>query len=509
MAASEELDYSQLHVAFVSNHSGTSAPEAVQAILPTLVSYGLLAVWESWLNTNKPYTLKNSWRFIVEFVVLVGPQLLTLTVLNNYITHVLVFQALLFIPPLYNQKLSTDIISINNMSVKLNKDNRPTDCKSSKFAFLTNFRATVNFVTCMCILAVDFQIFPRRFAKTEDFGFSVMDIGVGGFVITHAMVSPESRNLDTSSNNGVARAIRSSIPLVALGGSRLFATQAVEYHEHVTEYGTHWNFFLTLAVVKVISAMLLFYFSANLSGLLSIVMITFHEWLLLDATGLGVYILKSSDGKGGRNNWLDANREGLFSIPGYVSLYLAGVRIGQYCFQPRRNFLSWVESCMRLTMLTGGLWFVTTLSSYNVHNASRRMCNLTYMLWVLSAALLLLTAGLAVDLLVTSFSAAKNKPVETHSSEPKRRKKKASAESSPVQTAPILNGRTPLLLEAINRNGLLYFLLANILTGIVNVSFPTIFMDVWQSLLILVAYQFILCSVICALHYANKTVRFW
>ena len=44
-------------------------------------------------------------------------------------------------------------------------------------------------LTCLCILAVDFQAFPRRFAKAERHGTGLMDAGVGLLVFGSALVS--------------------------------------------------------------------------------------------------------------------------------------------------------------------------------------------------------------------------------------------------------------------------------------------------------------------------------
>ena len=62
-----------------------------------------------------------------------------------------------------------------------------------KKPFVTNFRAYVNIATAISILAVDFVIYPRRFCKVETYGTGLMDVGVGAFVLSNAIVTPEAR----------------------------------------------------------------------------------------------------------------------------------------------------------------------------------------------------------------------------------------------------------------------------------------------------------------------------
>lgn len=76
---------------------------------------------------------------------------------------------------------------------KMNWDILANTAVSGKRPFITNFRAFVNVAAAISILAVDFTIFPRRFCKAETFGTGLMDIGVGSFVISNAIVSAEAR----------------------------------------------------------------------------------------------------------------------------------------------------------------------------------------------------------------------------------------------------------------------------------------------------------------------------
>ena len=125
---------------------------------------------------------------------------------------------------------------------------------SRKRPFIGGFRAYVLIATAVTIIAVDFVIFPRRFAKTETYGSGLMDMGVGAFIISNAIVSPEARGV-YSSHTGlistVFRSFKSSLPLLVLGVLRFISVKCTDYQEHVSEYGVHWNFFFTLFVVRV------------------------------------------------------------------------------------------------------------------------------------------------------------------------------------------------------------------------------------------------------------------
>lgn len=91
---------------------------------------------------------------------------------------------------------------------------------------ISAYRVAMNFLTCICILAVDFKIFPRRYAKTETYGTGLMDIGVGSFIVANALVSRQARGI---AKTNLRNAISSTCPLIVLGFARIFFTSSVDY----------------------------------------------------------------------------------------------------------------------------------------------------------------------------------------------------------------------------------------------------------------------------------------
>jgi glucosaminylphosphatidylinositol acyltransferase len=90
--------------------------------------------------------------------------------------------------------------------------------------------------TCAAILAVDFPLFPRRQVKTESFGVSLMDAGVGFVVLSSGVVSKQARAGPRPTFWSVAK---STAPLLVLGFVRFASVRAVDYQLHVSEYGVH------------------------------------------------------------------------------------------------------------------------------------------------------------------------------------------------------------------------------------------------------------------------------
>ncbi|XP_024397386.1 uncharacterized protein At4g17910 [Physcomitrium patens] len=465
---------------FVSNLEGTTMREiaAMSALFPAF-----LLLRQCWPESSvlKPETgsseedSKSSmirtkfWRSILlDFLVIVVPAVACLTVLADWLYTILpVTFGLLFLVLGSKRSQSSSIIGT---PVEKNRN-------ATRKIYLSSYRFVMMLVTCMTILAIDFTVFPRRYGKTETYGTGLMDLGVGSFVVANALVSRQARNLPPSKYGGV---LRNTSPLLLLGFIRLIVTKGVDYQEHVGEYGVHWNFFFTLAGVSLLTSLISI--KSSWCGPLGITILAVYQIVL--SSGLNVYLLSPQRGQG----LLSLNKEGIASTFGYWGLYLISVHLGYLLNSKQTNVVqtispsSNIETEKKAVTLRRGvvvgiwvldvfLWVLTVWADYFVERISRRTCNLSYVLFVLAQNFEVIGIFMLAEVL------------------------------APLREIAILN--------VFDRNMLPTFLLANLLTGLVNMSMYTIFVAPAKAVVVVMLYALTLVGLMGLVDVKKLKLKFW
>ncbi|KAF1790247.1 GWT1 protein [Phytophthora cactorum] len=225
--------------------------------------------------------------------------------------------------------------------------------------------------------------------------------------------------------------------VLVFGVARFLTVKGVNYQEHVSEYGVHWNFFFTLAGVYLVYSFLRVFGRWASSPVVAI----------LIALGYQVYLSHY----GGEEYILDAPRDNLMS-------------------QNREGILSLAGGCDHAFVISGLVWLSTFLSVRLVARPSRRMLNLSYLLWVMAESLTLI------------------------------------ALYSGIQTVCMLP-RVPLLFQGINHNQLFIFIVANLMTGGVNLSMHTINTSPVVASGVLLLYMLVVCVLASVLQHANVRIK--
>ncbi|KAG8366667.1 hypothetical protein BUALT_Bualt17G0103400 [Buddleja alternifolia] len=101
---------------------------------------------------------------VVDYLCLVVPYILSVTVLAEWtFESTIVVLSVVFFMISFKRNRSSFLQEGGIDSIRAN---------------LTSFRVAMMLITCTCILAVDFKIFPRRYAKTETYGSSLVRTNV-------------------------------------------------------------------------------------------------------------------------------------------------------------------------------------------------------------------------------------------------------------------------------------------------------------------------------------------
>ncbi|PAN49429.1 hypothetical protein PAHAL_9G448600 [Panicum hallii] len=452
---------------FVSNLTGSSMSEiaALSTIVPALV---VLRKWSSGDNTRRDAAKKNDdkvlpvrkdWMqyfstLVVDYLTVVLPVLLVFTVLAEWAYTCAISLIIL---------ISVYIMFKRSQSHLKAGLSQPPSLRTD----ISSYRVSVVLVTCLCILAVDFKIFPRRYAKAETYGSGIMDLGVGSFVVANALVSRQARNITSMS----FRAALSSVsPLVFLGFARIISTSGVDYQVHVGEYGVHWNFFFTLAAVSILTSIVRIHPKhCGLVGLL--ILAGYQIWL---SSGLNEYLI--SDKRSA--DIISQNKEGVYSIldaginAGYWGMFLIGVSLGYYLFvDTSSKGKSRNTQVVKVWVLAAAFWILAIILDRYIERVSRRMCNFAYVMLVFGQNFQVLSILTLADFI----SYEKNLILE----------------------------------DAFNQNMLGSFLLANILTGLVNLSVDTLSASSLTAFMILSVYTFTLCMVTGLAHFFGVRMKFW
>lgn len=487
----DSTEYKKFHENFMVNNNGTTIEDVFFTIVPTCFTTFLAT--NIILVSNPIGTLAS---FIIEFILIVCSTILHVTILNYRIWEIALTLMSITITAAVKQLSGRYHIA---PFVQI-------PCRRPEY--LNTLRAAINLLTAICILAVDFKCFPRKLAKTETFGFSLMDTGVGLFVFSNGLVAPE---LNSSIENSkitwrkLEKTLWSCLPLIVLGALRFTTTNELNYQQHISEYGVHWNFFLTLAFTKL--------FGTILIGILphfeyikymSIILLFIHESIL--QLGASDYVIDSNN-QVKRNNIVSANREGIFSLMGYVSLYLASVYIGYRLKKtdivtdkrPEEPIYTNVRQLfwksIRLLFVALIMWKVTYILK-NMFGVSRRIANMGYVFWILSigTSVTVLFMFLEIFYYFCAFDRTKEGDDSKDDEETEKTNKRVYA---------------PIILGGISYNGLAFFLFANLMTGFVNLTNQTLLLGTMPALLILCGYMLMLCSVTTFLYLKQIKLKVW
>ncbi|XP_070699891.1 phosphatidylinositol-glycan biosynthesis class W protein [Pempheris klunzingeri] len=489
-----------LKEAFVSNLNGTSLQEVALGSFLTplcLLNRGLILILYHQARGTALLPLPLVSHLILDFFVLVLPLVLSCTVLNATLPQVIVsltFVSACVLCHIYRHPSARHPQSTVGTFLQ-------SHVQFNQVPFVTNFRVFVNVKTAISILAVDFMVFPRRYAKSETYGTGVMDFGVGAYVFANALVCPEARrkNISGSKLHHITKQLVSVWPLVVLGMGRLVSVKMTGYHEHVTEYGAHWNFFFTLAIVRVVATVLLAILPASQSWVIALLISGFYQFTL-ETSGLKAFIIHNNDRE---KDFLHANKEGLFSAVGYIAIYMAGVQVGLYVMQPRSHVRQWLKALCNLFLGSFVLYAALSPCQTFVDPVSRRMANLSFCLWSVAQSLFFMSClGVADMVLLFSkrTSGCRFVPSSWNWCE------KQSDSVSDKKTGQM---ERLCLVQAVSRNQLLFFLLANVMTGLTNSLVNTLGCSSLFSVCVLLAYMFTNCFVIHVLHLCGITVKFW
>ena len=374
--------------------------------------------------------------------------------------------------------------------LNLKSNDEPINWKKPKNELINSLLLNILVSTTIMILAVDFSVFPRRNGKIEHFGLGLMDAGAICFLSINAILSPEIRLLKTANSNlnSIKMKILSKNAytcsiLLVVGLIRLLTIKNLNYQEHVSEYGVHMNFFLLIVLIKLlVMAIALIFGQCIFNPAFGFSLICLHEILLKQFSD---YIQQD----GHRKSFLDKNKESFYTLIGYIGFYISCFNLlsllndskqdeqhlnNSKCLKGESNNAT---LRMRYNAIFRSLKYAIVyfafykLSDQFSEQISRRNINMAFTCLMLSIICFTVCFEILWTILFDQYYSNQSKLI---------------------------------IKDAYTSNGLIVFLLSNILTGFVNMTTNTMQTNDLNAIILLFAYSFVVSISICFLNCLNR-----
>lgn len=413
----------------------------------------------------------------IEFIILFTPFVLAVTLLQNYVYYLVVGLALMTWTLLLRLLISGEPL------LRLISDKKVSNALEPR-GLLSSLLATLMLSVTVCILCVDLPIFPRRGAKTLNSGFSIMDAGVGAFIAFSGAVSPEAKHAVESSTDRtvqtklglIGKTLSSSIPLIILSCLRLFLIRQFGYREITEEYGTHMNFFAVLAAVKLISSLVYCIIGRRIKlNYVGIALIVAYQLFL------NYYAMENIVSYEFRDSFFMANKEGFLCIVGLTGYHLVYTRLHLIIDDASKTHKRYgITQTLKALLRLATPAIIGLIAMHNfVQPSSRRISNAAYICW--SACMVIFLLGCEVS--VNSGIAALQRRYHN------------------------VDDLGSKLYASFSQNAMPMFLLANILTGLVNFTLDANNMATSPCLATITVYLLLLSLVAYHLSKHNYDIR--
>ena len=157
---------------------------------------------------------------------------------------------------------------------------------------------------------------------------------------------------------------------------------------------------------------------------------------------------------------------------------------------------------LRLLLLwTAVMWLSLGYSLTFFMPPSRRLANYAFFTWILAYNLTILSFFLITDLIVIHLQSKSKSKIKGS------RSKSSKDSMKTLETCSIY--RCPNFVKAVDHNPLFFFLLANLMTGLINITVETINTEDNTAVLIIVGYQAILAIIVTCLYRCNIKLKCW